>query len=317
MYKLFIGGISQDTTEADLKDYFTRFGVISSFIIMQDKATKKSKGYGFINCENKKTYQRILETKAHQINGRRVDVNKALSKNSDVPADIKSKGFRKLFVGGLPLKSSTEDIEKYFSRFGKVLNAYLIFDPQTKVSKNFGYVEFEDVAVAEAVLNISDHEINGKKVTVENHKNGLNAAINFGKRQQTPNYASCENCQKVPLDEASISSPANCISHKDSLLKTVSTISGSRILKTVCSTHLDNKYSSTLVKSTLVSSNLKGKLNPANIEVLNLRCEHFSTYVRGLPSKSDWAQHARNDSNYFIRQKDSKHISSWNQGLRL
>lgn len=151
-------------------------------IIVGPPNVEISKGYGFINCENKKTYQRIMETKTHEVRGRVVEVNRALSKNSEVPSDIRSKGLRKLFVGGLAPKTEKEELISYFSQFGHVLNSYLIFDPQTKVSKNFGYIEFEDLDVAEYVLNINDHMIRGKKVTVEYHKNGINSTMNFEKR---------------------------------------------------------------------------------------------------------------------------------------
>lgn len=106
--RLFIGGISQETTELQLKNYFESFGPISSYAILYDKNTSNrhltsevSKGYGFINCESKKTYNRILESKPHKMNGRTLEVNMALQRNGDVPEDIKSKGFRKLFIGGL------------------------------------------------------------------------------------------------------------------------------------------------------------------------------------------------------------------------
>jgi len=39
--RIFIGGISQDTTEQDLKNYFESFGVISSYVILYDKHTSK------------------------------------------------------------------------------------------------------------------------------------------------------------------------------------------------------------------------------------------------------------------------------------
>lgn len=75
--------------------------MLNSFVIVYDKLTLASRGYGFVNCENAKTCNRILEEKNHVIKGRVVEITKALKKNGDIPKDIKSKGFRKLFVGGL------------------------------------------------------------------------------------------------------------------------------------------------------------------------------------------------------------------------
>lgn len=64
-----------------------------------------SKGYGFITCEDLKTTNRILGIRSHVINGRNIEVNKALGKTGEVPEDVMSKGFRKLFVGGLSFKT--------------------------------------------------------------------------------------------------------------------------------------------------------------------------------------------------------------------
>jgi len=165
--------------------------VISSYVILYDKHTSRlfvmaevSKGYGFINCESKKTHNRILATKTHIIKGRVVEVNKALKKNSDIPDDIKSKGFRKLFIGGLRRSTSNDDLVQYFGQFGRIVNAYVIINPDTGLSKSifpltsgFGYVEFESVEVANHVLTLESHYLNNKKVTVENHKNSYNNTL--------------------------------------------------------------------------------------------------------------------------------------------
>jgi RNA recognition motif-containing protein len=95
-----------------------------------------SKGYGFINCENKKTYDRILEAKVHMIRNRQVEINQAIKRNVEVPEDIKLKVFKKLFIGGLALETAREDLIEHFSGFGKVANAYVIYDPISKQSKS-------------------------------------------------------------------------------------------------------------------------------------------------------------------------------------
>lgn len=94
-----------------------------------------SKGYGFINCENKKTYDRILTTKNHMIKGRLVEINQAIKRNGEVPEDLKTKSLKKLFIGGLPPEATRDDLVEYFSNFGEVANAYVIYDPITRESK--------------------------------------------------------------------------------------------------------------------------------------------------------------------------------------
>lgn len=89
-----------------------------------------------------------------------------------------TKGLRKLFVGGLPSQATREDLLNYFSRYGEISNAYIIFDPKTKVSRrkhwvadlsDFGYVEFKQVEAAMSAVEQPTHEICHKRVTVEHH----------------------------------------------------------------------------------------------------------------------------------------------------
>jgi RNA recognition motif-containing protein len=136
MFKLFVGGISPETSEEDLQQHFGSYGKLTGFKIVYDKHTGVSKGYGFITCENKRMHDAILENKKHLVRGRIVDVNRALERNCSVPDDILNKGFRKLFIGGLLSTVGDEHLSAYFSRFGRVLNAYVIYDPRTRESKS-------------------------------------------------------------------------------------------------------------------------------------------------------------------------------------
>ena len=136
MFKLFIGGISPETSEEDLQAYFGSYGKLTGFKIVYDKHTGVSKGYGFITCENKLMHDKILEKKKHLVRGRIVDVNRALERNGSIPEDILNKGFRKLFIGGLLSTVGDAHLRAYFSGFGRVLNAYVIYDPRSGESKS-------------------------------------------------------------------------------------------------------------------------------------------------------------------------------------
>ncbi|KAG2297177.1 hypothetical protein Bca52824_043846 [Brassica carinata] len=46
--KLFIGGISWDTDEEKLREYFSNYGDVVEAVIMRDRATGRARGFGFI-----------------------------------------------------------------------------------------------------------------------------------------------------------------------------------------------------------------------------------------------------------------------------
>ena len=64
---------------------------------------------------------------------------------------------RKLFVGGLPLTANTETIFDYFSRFGELVEAVVIEDKKTKLSRGYGFITFESVFAAEDAVRTGPH----------------------------------------------------------------------------------------------------------------------------------------------------------------
>ena len=76
------------------------------------------------------------DTKNHVIKNRLVEINQAIKRNAEVPEEIKLKSLRKLFVGGLTSEMTRDDLIGFFSRYGAVANAYVIYDPITRESKS-------------------------------------------------------------------------------------------------------------------------------------------------------------------------------------
>lgn len=69
--KLFIGGISWDTNEDRLREYFQAFGEVLEAVIMKDRATGRARGFGFIVFADPLVAERVVMEK-HMIDGRTV-----------------------------------------------------------------------------------------------------------------------------------------------------------------------------------------------------------------------------------------------------
>lgn len=71
MGKLFIGGISWDTNEARLREYFENFGEVVDAVIMKDKTTGRARGFGFVVFSDPGVAEKVVMEK-HLIDGRMV-----------------------------------------------------------------------------------------------------------------------------------------------------------------------------------------------------------------------------------------------------
>lgn len=69
--KLFVGGISWDTNEDRLREYFENFGKVIEAVIMKDRATGRARGFGFVVFADPSVAERVVLEK-HVIDGRTV-----------------------------------------------------------------------------------------------------------------------------------------------------------------------------------------------------------------------------------------------------
>ncbi|MCX6719577.1 MAG: RNA-binding protein [Candidatus Staskawiczbacteria bacterium] len=76
--KLYVGGLSYNTTEATLKDTFAAVGTVETATIIIDKMTNRSKGFGFVEMATEEEAQKaIAEINGKELDGRTLTVNEA------------------------------------------------------------------------------------------------------------------------------------------------------------------------------------------------------------------------------------------------
>lgn len=74
--KLYVGNLSFETTETELKELFTRSGLVETVHIITDRDTGRSKGFGFVEMQEGGD-KAITETNGKEFNGRALTVNEA------------------------------------------------------------------------------------------------------------------------------------------------------------------------------------------------------------------------------------------------
>ncbi|CAN1156075.1 Heterogeneous nuclear ribonucleoprotein 1 [Linum perenne] len=175
--KLFIGGISWDTNEERLREYFGSFGDVEEAVIMKDRTTGRARGFGFVVFTDGAVAERVTQEK-HNIDGRMVEAKRAVPKDDQniinrSPSNIQygSPGqarTRKIFVGGLASTVTESDFRKYFEQFGTITDVVVMYDHNTQRPRGFGFITYDSEEAVDKVLLLKTfHELNGKMVEVK------------------------------------------------------------------------------------------------------------------------------------------------------
>lgn len=76
--KLYVGGLSYDTTQDKLKEMFAEAGTVESATVIMDRMSGRSKGFGFVEMSSEAEAQKAIEMfNGKDLDGRSITVNEA------------------------------------------------------------------------------------------------------------------------------------------------------------------------------------------------------------------------------------------------
>ena len=90
--KLFVGGLSWDTTDASLNEFFSKAGTVISANVITDKFTGKSRGFGFVEMSSDEESEKAKS----ELNGQSLD-SRAISVNDAKPPEQRDNNFQRNF----------------------------------------------------------------------------------------------------------------------------------------------------------------------------------------------------------------------------
>ena len=157
LFESILGGLTWDTTQEDLREYFSNFGNVLDCSIKHDPSTGRSRGFAFLVFDSKDIVETILSQNDHFVKGRRVDpkpahrrlnvintqMNNIQDNNTSSLSSIYGVGpslamsyrnmgmnmganlnpysnIRKVFIGGLDPSFPDSQLREYFSKFGQI-----------------------------------------------------------------------------------------------------------------------------------------------------------------------------------------------------
>ena len=76
--KLYVGGLAYSVTDQELNDFFATEGKVTSAVVIKDRDSGQSKGFGFVEFEDDEEAKNAINTlNGKEINGRAIVVNEA------------------------------------------------------------------------------------------------------------------------------------------------------------------------------------------------------------------------------------------------
>src|SRR3974390_93159 len=93
MKSLFVGNMSFQTTENDLRELFKELGQVSRIQIMMDRETGRARGFAFVEMPNDdEAIKAIKALDGRELGGRNLKVNEARPKNASGPRSFSNRG---------------------------------------------------------------------------------------------------------------------------------------------------------------------------------------------------------------------------------
>jgi len=162
---LIINYLPQEMTEEELRTLFSSVGPLESCKLIRDKVTRASLGYAFVKYELPNDAKKAMES----LQGMKL-TNKTIKVSIARPSSNEIKNAN-LYVSGLPLPCSEQELRVLFARYGAIITAKVLYEENGQ-SRGVGFVRFDKRIDAEAAisgLNNRIPEINGavKPLTVK------------------------------------------------------------------------------------------------------------------------------------------------------
>ena len=164
--RLFVGGLSRDVEEDEIRDMFKKHGKVTDFALMKDDAGNL-RGFGFVTFESKE----MADAATAALNGQKIKGRRIGVRDADAPRDEKPRRQRpdgaRLYVGNLPFKASEEDLQALFKDHCDSVVVQWATDNAGR-KKAFAFVTIKPEAKGEEVAKkLNGFEMMGRNLRVD------------------------------------------------------------------------------------------------------------------------------------------------------
>ncbi|TPP61901.1 Poly U-binding-splicing factor half pint [Fasciola gigantica] len=171
--RIYVGSISFEIGDEDLKRTFSPFGPIKAVTLSWDATLQKHKGFAFIEYEVPEAASLALEQmNGYTLAGRNLKVGRPSNApqagplETELRSDAKTRS--RVYIASIHPELSESDIKTVFEAFGKVEGCTLYPDPKYPGRhRGFGYIEFEsEESAISAVSSMNCFDLAGQQLRV-------------------------------------------------------------------------------------------------------------------------------------------------------
>ncbi|XP_067882430.1 heterogeneous nuclear ribonucleoprotein A3 homolog 1-like isoform X3 [Heterodontus francisci] len=163
--KLFIGGLSFETTDDSLRNHFEQWGRLTDCVVMRDPTTKRSRGFGFVTYSCVSEVDSAMSARPHKVDGRVVEPKRAVSREDSTRPGAHLT-VKKIFVGGIKEDTEEHHLRDYFEKFGKIEVTEVMTDRQSGKKRGFAFITFDDHDAVDKIVVQKYHTVNGHNCEV-------------------------------------------------------------------------------------------------------------------------------------------------------
>lgn len=191
---LYVGGLHKSVPEEAITELFSQSGKVHSVKILNDK-NKVGFNYAFVEFEQESEAEKALQSlNGKPLSDSNLRINYAYQSSTFNTLQNPEEPLFNIFVGDLSPEVDDTALHNFFTVFGSLKQAHVMWDMQTSRSRGYGFVTFREAADAELALHTMNGKLlNGRAIRCNwaSHKqqNGRHNMRQNGQRMFRPQYA--------------------------------------------------------------------------------------------------------------------------------
>uniref|UniRef100_H2YQ52 RRM domain-containing protein n=1 Tax=Ciona savignyi TaxID=51511 RepID=H2YQ52_CIOSA len=111
--KIFVGGLARQTDLEGLRTYFGAFGTVTDCVLMKDKETGHSRGFGFVTFADPASVELVVKGRPHTLDSKVIDPKPCTSKSAQQQKKMSATNYtkaHKIFIGGISMETTEAEV---------------------------------------------------------------------------------------------------------------------------------------------------------------------------------------------------------------